>query len=238
MSLARCSSVNGANGEFMSAFLPDFTVAYDSQLVHRAVHHDLAAKDADRSGSVPGCATIVWAGIVNAAARGCQIRHGHDEWTRRLRVARNHQLAPDDIGGDRDPPGLSTRITMARIDSSSRICRICSTIVSEPTMAPLTGSYALLPDAITPSIEDRNASRRTDAYGLRCDALIQRSVDGAILAFRSLQDSNSIVELIKVGEVVDEARAVSGFGCKRPFVQQRAHLLHALASPSATPCTS
>ena len=39
-----------------------------------------------------------------------------------------------------DPPGLSTRITMARIDSSSRICRICSTIVSEPTTAPLTGS--------------------------------------------------------------------------------------------------
>ena len=84
-----------------------------------------------------------------------------------------------------DPPGLSTRITIARIDSSSRICRICSTIVSEPTTAPLTGSYALLPDAMIPeawSTATRAVGRMPD--GLRRDALIQRSVDRAVLAVR------------------------------------------------------
>ena len=39
-----------------------------------------------------------------------------------------------------DPPGLSTLSTTALIDSSSRMRSICSTIVSDPTIAPFTVS--------------------------------------------------------------------------------------------------
>ena len=46
-----------------------------------------------------------------------------------------------------DPPGLSTRSTIALIESSSRTCWICLTSVSEPTTPPLTGSKLLFPEA-------------------------------------------------------------------------------------------
>jgi hypothetical protein len=49
-----------------------------------------------------------------------------------------------------DPPGLSTRSTMARIDRSPRASRMYSTSESAPTTAPFTGSKPLVPELITP----------------------------------------------------------------------------------------
>ena len=64
MSLARCSSVNGANGEFMSAFLPDFTVAVATPSLSMVPSTTiLPPKMPIDPVSVPGCATIAWAGI-------------------------------------------------------------------------------------------------------------------------------------------------------------------------------
>jgi hypothetical protein len=50
-----------------------------------------------------------------------------------------------------DPPGLSTRRMIALFELSSRAYRICSTIDSDPRIAPFSGSYALLPEAIVPT---------------------------------------------------------------------------------------
>ena len=49
-----------------------------------------------------------------------------------------------------DPPGLSTRSTIALMDLSARASRMYSTSESDPTTAPLTGSKPLGPELITP----------------------------------------------------------------------------------------
>ncbi|MNC90236.1 hypothetical protein D3C83_63110 [compost metagenome] len=50
-----------------------------------------------------------------------------------------------------DPPGLSTRRMIAFTELSSRTLRICSTSVSDPRMAPFSGSKPLLPEAMMPT---------------------------------------------------------------------------------------
>ena len=50
-----------------------------------------------------------------------------------------------------EPPGLSTRSTIARMDRSARALRMYSTSESDPTTAPLTGSKPLVPELITPT---------------------------------------------------------------------------------------
>ena len=70
-----------------------------------------------------------------------------------------------------DPPGLSTRSTIALMLLSSRASRICSTIVSDPRTVPFSGSNLLLPDAMVPtaySTAMRDRGRKpTDAGVMR-----------------------------------------------------------------------
>jgi hypothetical protein len=63
-------------------------------------------------------------------------------------IISSRQITSDAID---DPPGLSTRSTIALIESSSRTRRICSTTVSEPTTVPFTGSNPLSPETIVPT---------------------------------------------------------------------------------------
>ena len=53
--------------------------------------------------SVEGCATMTCAGTQMAPARRRQIGHRRDERPIGALVARDHQLAPDGIGGGRGP---------------------------------------------------------------------------------------------------------------------------------------
>jgi hypothetical protein len=63
-------------------------------------------------------------------------------------IDNSRQITSDAVD---EPPGLSTRSTMARIDRSARASRMYSTSESAPTTAPLTGSKPLVPELITPA---------------------------------------------------------------------------------------
>ena len=106
-------------------------------------------------------------------------------------------------------------------------------------MEPLTGSTALRPDVMIPtawSTAIRAVVRMPSVFEAR--ALVQRVFYVPLFAVLILQLGNAIVELVEVGETVDQTGALGGVGRERAVVEQRAHLLDALSSCFGDPCTS
>ena len=194
--------------------------------------HELPRVDADRSGQR---ARLRDDGVaadrdVVAARRG-QVRHRHDD--RPARAAReidsSRQMTSEAVD---DPPGLSTRSTMARTARSARALRMYSTSESEPTTAPLTGSKPLLPDAMTPTAlitATRGAAR--DARPTPTTPSRSRRPRSSV-AVR--QVGVHVVELVVVRHVVDQAQAQGLVGQERALVdERRARRPRGLRRPSA-----
>jgi hypothetical protein len=62
-------------------------------------------------------------------------------------IVSSRQIASEAVA---EPPGLSIRRTIARIDESRRACRMYSVSVSDPADAPFSGSKPLRPPAMAP----------------------------------------------------------------------------------------
>ena len=102
-----------------------------------------------------------------------------------------------------------------------------STSESDPTTAPLTGSKPLLPELITPD------ALITATFERRRTPVRSHDTDDVVLGVDvvgALQLGHEIVELVFVGDFVDQPDAQRVDRLERPLVDQRPHFRLALAA--------
>ena len=186
----------------------------DADLVQRPLQHELAGHDANRAGDRPRLRDDLVGrhGHVVAARRG-DVAHRHDH---RLDVARQHQLAPDDLRGDRrsaravdpDDDGAHRRV---HTDSPNPLHERLRP--DDVAAGPIEGALPAGNRADGVQQRDAGAARARPDRARHARERVAVEPDGA-------GDRRRIVELILVAERVDEP------GLERAVRQERSVVNH------------
>ena len=197
-----------------------------AKLLVDAAGDDLAAEDADRPGQrrrlrdddLRRHRDVV-------AARGGEIGHRRDQRSIRALLPRDHQLAPDRVRGRRRAAGAVD----AQHDRAHRAVAASAADVFDEGI----GSHRCAVDRIEAAlaagdgaggVDDRDARPAIEAERRGADARIVVAVD-----LRSaLAAAQLVVDLVLVGDVVDQPEAQRVLGQERTVVEQRPHFAFVL----------